>query len=30
VTAENMTPEEREAYYAGYDYNEEWGGKKEW
>ena len=30
VTAKDMTPEEREAYYAGYDYNEESGGKKEW
>ena len=26
----DLTPEERAAYQAGYDYNEEYGGKKEW
>ena len=30
ITAENMAPEEIEAYHAGYDYNEEFGDKKEW
>lgn len=30
VTEENMTPEEIEAYHAGYDDNEEMGGKKDW
>ena len=25
-----LTPEERTAYQAGYDYNEECGDKKEW
>lgn len=30
VEAVNMTKEELEAYHAGYDYNEEFGGKKEW
>ncbi len=28
VTA--LTPAEIEAYHAGYDYNEEYGDKKEW
>jgi hypothetical protein len=26
----DMTAEEVEAYHAGYDYNEKFGGKKEW
>jgi hypothetical protein len=26
----NLTAEEVEAYHAGYDYNEQFGGKKEW
>lgn len=26
----DLTPEELEAYTAGYDWNEEFGGKKEW
>ena len=30
VTEEQMTAEEVAAYYAGYDYNEQFGGKKEW
>lgn len=30
VTEERMTREEIEAYYAGYDYNEQMGMKKEW
>ncbi len=30
VTEERMSAEEVEAYYAGYDYNEKHGGKKEW
>jgi len=30
VTEERMSREEVEAYYAGYDYNEKHGGKKEW
>lgn len=25
-----MSPEEIEAYHAGYDYNEQFGGKKDW
>ena len=25
-----MSPEEIEAYHAGYDYNEQYGGKKDW
>lgn len=29
ITKENMTPEEIEAYHAGYDHNEEAGYKKE-
>jgi hypothetical protein len=27
---ENLTPAEREEYYAGYDHNEQFGDKKEW
>ena len=27
---EELTAEEVEAYHAGYDYNEQFGGKKEW
>ncbi len=30
VTEERMSKAEVEAYYAGYDYNERYGGKKEW
>jgi hypothetical protein len=30
VTEESMTAEEIEAYLAGYEYNEEFGGRKEW
>jgi hypothetical protein len=30
VTAKDMTPEQREAYYAGYDWNEGTGDKKRW
>lgn len=30
VTEESMTAEEIEAYYAGYDYNESFGDKKDW
>ena len=30
ITEERMSKEEVEAYYAGYDYNEQYGGKKEW
>ena len=30
ITEEQMTAEEVAAYYAGYDYNEQFGGKKEW
>lgn len=26
----DMTPEEIEAYHEGYDWNEEFGGKKDW
>lgn len=26
----DLTPEEKEAYHAGYDWNEEYGDKKEW
>jgi hypothetical protein len=26
----DMTAEEIEAYHAGYDWNEQFGGKKEW
>lgn len=30
VMLANMTDEEIKAYNSGYDYNEEFGGKKEW
>lgn len=30
VEAAEMTVDELEAYHAGYDQNEEFGGKKEW
>jgi hypothetical protein len=30
VDAKDMTPAELEAYDAGYEYNEQFGGKKEW
>ena len=30
ITEERMTAEEIEAYYAGYDYNEQYGDKKNW
>lgn len=30
VDAEEMTLAEMREYYAGYEYNEELGGKKEW
>ena len=30
VTYKDMTPDEVEAYHAGYDDNEESGDKKEW
>jgi hypothetical protein len=30
VTEERMSAEEVEAYYAGYDYNEQFGEKKNW
>jgi hypothetical protein len=30
VTAENMTAEEIAEYDAGYDYNEQYGDKKNW
>lgn len=30
VEAKDMTAEQIEAYHAGYDYNEQFGGKKEW
>lgn len=30
VMMADMTAEEVEAYNAGYDYNEQFGGKKEW
>lgn len=30
VEACDMTAKELEAYHAGYDYNEEFGGKKDW
>jgi hypothetical protein len=26
----NLTADEVESYHAGYDYNEQFGGKKEW
>lgn len=30
IEMEDMTPEEIEAYHAGYDDNEQFGDKKEW
>jgi hypothetical protein len=30
VEAKDMTPAEIEAYHAGYDYNEQYGDKKNW
>jgi len=30
VECDQMTEDEIEAYYAGYDWNERFGGKKEW
>ena len=30
VERDDMTAEEIEQYYAGYEWNEEFGGKKEW
>jgi len=30
VDARSMTPAEVDAYMAGYDYNERFGGKKSW
>jgi hypothetical protein len=30
VEACDMTTEQVEAYHAGYDYNEQFGGKKDW
>ena len=30
VERDQMTAEEIEQYYAGYEWNEEFGGKKEW
>lgn len=30
IEREDMTDEEVKAYYAGYDWNEEWGDKKDW
>lgn len=30
VMMADMTEEEIEAYHAGYDFNEQYGGKKEW
>jgi len=30
VTEERMTLEQIQAYYAGYDWNEKNGGKKDW
>jgi hypothetical protein len=30
VEACDMTAEQIEAYHAGYDYNEQFGGKKDW
>ena len=30
VTEESMTAEEVAAYYAGYDHNEQFGGKKDY
>jgi len=30
VEAQDMTIAEMRAYFAGYEYNEQFGGKKEW
>lgn len=30
VRVEDLTPEEIEAYHAGYEYNEQFGDKKDW
>lgn len=30
VNESGMTDEEVEAYYAGYDWNDQFGGKKDW
>lgn len=30
VQEKDMTPDEIKAYYAGYDYNEKHGDKKDW
>ena len=30
ITARDMTEEQVQAYFAGYDYNERFGGKKSW
>ena len=30
ITADQMTPEEIDAYNAGYDFNEQSGDKKDW
>lgn len=30
VMMADMTEEEIDAYHAGYDFNEQYGGKKEW
>jgi hypothetical protein len=30
VEASDMTDEQLEAYHAGYDYNEQYGDKKDW
>jgi len=30
IGARDMTPEQVDAYMAGYDYNERFGGKKSW
>ena len=30
VDGSDMTPEERAAYYAGYEHNEQFGDKKSW
>jgi len=30
IEADDMTPEEIQAYHAGYDHNERFGDKKDW
>jgi hypothetical protein len=30
ITQDNMTPSEIQAYLAGYQYNEQFGDKKDW